>query len=121
MIDFDNPPTRVADYRGTIEVYPNEGGTVDPYDESVTWETEWRWRCKSRNGQILASGEGYRRRAGALNAIDAQYAAKFGAGFSEWFDIAIEETPSSFETVTVPWRVVIHDRDGHIEKTGALY
>ncbi|SDT85701.1 YegP family protein [Gordonia westfalica] len=44
--------------------------------ERVARHPEWRWRCKSRNGQILAQGEGYRRRSGALNAIDTQYAAR---------------------------------------------
>ena len=31
---------------------------------------EWRWHLKATNGRIIAdSGEGYKRRAGALHAI----------------------------------------------------
>jgi uncharacterized protein YegP (UPF0339 family) len=33
---------------------------------------EYRWRLKSANGQIIATGgEGYTRKDGALNGIDA--------------------------------------------------
>ena len=32
---------------------------------------EFRWRLKSGNGQIIATGEGYKERAGALNCIEA--------------------------------------------------
>lgn len=33
---------------------------------------EWRWRLKARNGRIVAdSGEGYVRKAGAINAAAA--------------------------------------------------
>lgn len=31
----------------------------------------YRWRLKSANGKILASGEGYKRRAGVLQGIAA--------------------------------------------------
>jgi uncharacterized protein YegP (UPF0339 family) len=32
---------------------------------------EWRWRLKHRNGNIMAdSGEGYTRKANAVNAIE---------------------------------------------------
>ena len=32
---------------------------------------EWRWRLRASNGRILAdSGEGYRRRRSARNAVD---------------------------------------------------
>jgi uncharacterized protein len=32
---------------------------------------EWRWRLKARNGRNIAvSGEGYKRRSGALAAIE---------------------------------------------------
>lgn len=30
---------------------------------------EWRWRLKARNGEIMASGEGYRSKSGARRAI----------------------------------------------------
>lgn len=32
---------------------------------------EWRWRLRSSNGQILASGEGYKTKAGALRGSAA--------------------------------------------------
>ncbi len=32
---------------------------------------EWRWRLKASNGRIVASGEGYKTRAGVLNGIAA--------------------------------------------------
>lgn len=32
---------------------------------------EWRWRLKARNSQIVASGEGYKTRAGARRGTDA--------------------------------------------------
>jgi uncharacterized protein YegP (UPF0339 family) len=30
----------------------------------------WRWRLVAANGEIIASGEAYTRRAGALHAIE---------------------------------------------------
>lgn len=32
---------------------------------------EWRWRLKASNGRIVASGEGYKTRAGVLKGIAA--------------------------------------------------
>ena len=32
---------------------------------------EWRWRLKSANGEIVASGEGYKRKQGALSGVKA--------------------------------------------------
>ena len=32
---------------------------------------QWRWRLKSANGLIVAGGEGYKRRAGALKGVTA--------------------------------------------------
>ncbi|QDH92338.1 hypothetical protein SEA_SPOOKY_72 [Gordonia phage Spooky] len=108
MIDLDSTPSR---YRGTIEVY----ATVDCWEvardvspDGLCFRDEWRWRCKSRNGQILGHGEGYRRKAGALNAIDAQYAVKFASD-------------AVGHVLVVPWRLVIHDRHGNIERIGAVY
>ena len=105
MIDLDSTPSR---YRGTIEVYVGqqivrpEGG----------WEIEWRWRCKSRNGQILGHGEGYRRKAGALNAINTQYSVILSeAGMY---------TGHRLLPLVVPWRLVIVDRH-HDTTTGAVY
>ncbi len=31
---------------------------------------EWRWRLRARNGRIVATGEGYRHRVDAFNAIE---------------------------------------------------
>lgn len=31
---------------------------------------EWRWRLKATNGEIIASGEGYRNKADAIKACD---------------------------------------------------
>ena len=101
MIDYDTTPAR---YRGTIEVYA----------EANAWDTttEWRWRCKSRNGQPLAEGKGYRRKAGALNAIDAQYSVVLSeAGMY---------TGHRLLPLVVPWRLVIVDRH-HDTTTGAVY
>jgi uncharacterized protein len=30
----------------------------------------WRWRLRAANGEIIASGQGYRRRIDCVNAID---------------------------------------------------
>lgn len=104
MIDLDSTPAR---YRGTIEVY------VDKiYSRGVAFDTEWRWRCRSRNGQILGHGEGYRRKGGALNAIDAMFGARIAAEIL--WDYHIEEA------VELPWRLVIVDRH-HDTTTGAVY
>lgn len=32
---------------------------------------EWRWRLKSSNGQIVASGQGYKTNAGAKRGCEA--------------------------------------------------
>lgn len=32
---------------------------------------EWQWHLKSANGDIIAAGEGYRRKAGALAGVKA--------------------------------------------------
>lgn len=105
MIDLDSTPAR---YRGTIEVY-DVRGLGWPYDSETP---EWRWRCKSRNGQILGHGEGYRRKAGALNAIDAQYSVVLSeAGMY---------TGHRLLPLVVPWRLVIVDRHG-VKSNGAVY
>ena len=119
MIDFDNPPTRVADYRGTIEVYTVDLGYFDSASDWVP-AIEWYWRCKSRNGQILASGEGYKRRAGALNAIDTQYGLRL-ATTDGLTDELLDSSGNIARYLVVPWRVVIHDRNGDIERIGAVY
>ncbi|WNM74475.1 hypothetical protein SEA_BEARBQ_73 [Gordonia phage BearBQ] len=107
MIDYERRP---AQYRGTIEVYPAERPYNWQYGDPEI--PEWRWRCKSRNGQILAQGEGYRRRSGALNAIDAQYSARL-TDEAAW-------SPGA-QALVVPWRLVVRDRHGAITTTGAVY
>lgn len=38
---------------------------------------EWRWRLKASNGEIVAGGEGYKTKAGAIRGTQAlQRAAK---------------------------------------------
>ena len=92
MIDYDATPAR---YRGTIEVYA-QARLSDEEDFNSALIVEWRWRCKSRNGQILGHGEGYRRKGGALNAIDAMFGSR---PFYEYNDCHV-----------VPWRLVIVHR-----------
>lgn len=106
MIVFEKPER----FRGTIEVYEagyDVPGDLDD-DSVVIQEFEWRWRCKSNNHTILASGQGYNRKAGALNAIDAQYSAR-------WVGKAFPRD------LVVPWRLVMRDRHGDITTTGAVY
>jgi uncharacterized protein YegP (UPF0339 family) len=104
VIDFDNPPTMARDYRGTIEVYPHTVYARVTHRES----TEWRWRCRSKNNQIIGSGEGYTRKSGALNAVEAQYAVRLTGTV----------TTRALRSAVVPWRLVI---DGQVAKIGALY
>ncbi|HEV57109.1 MAG TPA: DUF1508 domain-containing protein [Phycisphaerales bacterium] len=43
-------------------------GKIELYRDA---RREWRWRLRAPNGRIVAdSGEGYRRRAAALRAIE---------------------------------------------------
>ncbi|UUG69916.1 hypothetical protein SEA_MORKIE_55 [Gordonia phage Morkie] len=107
MIVYEAP----GRYRGTIEVYIDNDLWIDGNGKLVE-APEWRWRCKSRNGQILGHGEGYRRKDGALNAIDAMFGSRIAAEIL--WDYHIEEA------VELPWRLVIHDRHGNTT-TGAVY
>ena len=106
MIVYEKP----ARYRGTIEVYISPPPW--PYDSEAP---EWYWRCRSNNNQKLGYGEGYKRRAGALNAIDAQYAVRLID--PEENGIYIHE----IRDLVVPWRLVIHDRHGTVDRIGAVY
>ena len=106
MIVYEKP----AEYRGTIEVFAEDEYTGAPTDPVV----KWYWRCKSRNGANLGGGGGYKRLAGALNAIDAQYAAKLTPA-------GIADTDERRTRAVVPWRLVIRDRHGNIECIGAVY
>lgn len=111
MIDYDSTPSR---YRGTIEVYVGD-------HDNLTWDVEWRWRCKSRNGQILGHGEGYRRKAGALNAIDAMFASRFlDANGVKFTAVAAMSRTGASDLAILPWRLVIVDRHGNTT-TGAVY
>lgn len=40
---------------------------------------EWRWRLKACNGEVLASGEGYKTQAGARRGVAAFRRAAAGA------------------------------------------
>ncbi|QDF18006.1 hypothetical protein SEA_CLARK_57 [Gordonia phage Clark] len=111
MIVYEKP----AEYRGTIEVYADEVADLNYEDEFVA-VTEWRWQCKSRNGNLLGRGKGYKRRAGALNAVDAQYSVQLAEKVNTDF-----YTPELIRRLVVPWRLVIHDRHGNIERIGAVY
>ena len=45
---------------------------------------EWRWRLKSANGQVIATGgEGYENKSGAQNGIDAVKRDAPGAAVDE--------------------------------------
>ena len=40
----------------------------------IVWQSvdgDWRWHLKAGNGEIVAQGEGYRTRAGALRGVAA--------------------------------------------------
>jgi uncharacterized protein len=43
---------------GKFELYTDKAG-------------EWRFRLKAANGQVIATGEGYSSKAGALNGIES--------------------------------------------------
>lgn len=43
---------------GKYEVYGDAAG-------------EWRWRLKAGNGRVVASGEGYKKKSGALSGVRA--------------------------------------------------
>ncbi len=51
---------------GTFEIYQDGRG-------------EFRFRLKSRNGEIVASGEGYKTKAGARRGVEAVQRAAAGA------------------------------------------
>ncbi len=72
MIDYDSTPAR---YRGTIEVYFTP--TDDPWPPGQPLLGDWRWQCVSNNHTIRGSGQGYNRKAGALNAVDAMFGAVY--------------------------------------------
>lgn len=44
---------------------------------------EWRWRLRSRNGKIIASGEGYKTKAACLHAIEVIRQGAAGAAIEE--------------------------------------
>ncbi|UVT31865.1 hypothetical protein SEA_KEWPIEDOLL_65 [Gordonia phage Kewpiedoll] len=107
MIIKHDPPQ----HRGTIEVYPE---IVPPGHVSIAGP--WRWRSVSKNGAKLAYGEGFRRRAGALHSIDAQYSLRILGTVTgdqeEIFTQAALDQPEPLETLFVlPWRLIVHKRD----------
>ncbi len=48
----------VTGIAGKFELYTDKAG-------------EWRFRLKASNGQVIATGEGYSSKAGALNGIES--------------------------------------------------
>ncbi len=48
----------VSGMAGKFELYTDKAG-------------EWRFRLKASNGQVIATGEGYSSKAGALNGIES--------------------------------------------------
>lgn len=44
---------------------------MSKYEVYQDAQSEWRWRLKASNGKIVASGEGYKRRGGALQGVRA--------------------------------------------------
>lgn len=45
--------------------------TFTIYKEKHTLTKQWRWRCTSSNGRILASGESYKNKADCMKAIQS--------------------------------------------------
>jgi uncharacterized protein YegP (UPF0339 family) len=43
---------------GTYELYQDKGG-------------DWRFRLKAGNGEVIATGQGYSSKSGAMNGIDS--------------------------------------------------
>lgn len=119
MIVYEAPER----YRGTIEVWPVDR-LSDPEDFSSDVVTQWFWHCKSNNHTIVGHGEGYNRKAGALNAIDAQYSAKLRVvdGTLTFIGTAdFIEASTDLSVAVTPWRLLIRDRHGDITTTGAVY
>ncbi|QYC53738.1 hypothetical protein SEA_LEROY_72 [Gordonia phage Leroy] len=114
MIVYEAP----GRYCGTIEVYVDNDLWMDS-DGKLVEAPEWRWRCKANNNAIVASGQGYNRKAGALNAIDAQYSTRLTDRARSmrltWTSL------TSLRDLVVPWRLLIRDRHGDITTTGAVY
>ena len=48
-------------------------------DPVVDFLGDWRWRLKSANGEIVASGEAYTRRQDALRGVEAHRRAAIRA------------------------------------------
>lgn len=95
MIDYENRPRQ---YRGLIEVYL---GTLRRIDR----KEEWFWRAKGKNGQIVAEG--------CVNAVERLLSARLtGAGTGIKLPTA---------GLVTPWRLVVFNRDGSVNREGALY
>ncbi len=69
------------------------GPAVDGGSSQATFELfrdaadEWRWRLRHRNGNVVAdSGEGYDRKAGALNGLESVKSSAPGAVVEEQTD-----------------------------------
>ncbi len=46
-----------------------KGGNIMKYEIYKDRRGEWRWRLRARNGEVIASGEGYRRRVDCVHSI----------------------------------------------------
>lgn len=57
-----------------FEIYQVGGSWLGPYKPREVIKPkggEWRWRLIARNGEIIASGEGFTREKGAHRAVAA--------------------------------------------------
>lgn len=54
---------------------------IEVYEGEPSPDGAWRWRLIARNGKIVASGEGYKRRAGAVAGAKAMQRA---AALARW-------------------------------------
>ena len=59
-----------------VEIYPTERRQVGDDGEVAEW-TEWRWRLKADNGEIVAQGEAHTSEGDAKRAFEG--AAKLAA------------------------------------------
>lgn len=53
--------------------------SLPKYEVYCSASGDWRWRLKSANGEIVASGEAYTRRQDALRGVEAHRRAAIRA------------------------------------------
>ena len=69
----------IESVRTNAAIAPIEDQTVEPievqkhpkYEVYLDKAGEYRFRLKARNGEIIATGEGYKKKASCLNGIDS--------------------------------------------------